>query len=78
VEKKLIKLWLTEQIQFDKTFSAAAKMLAVARKRLTIEIGNTHESMEMSIHGLAGRKTYDFRAFGGTGCVDQCGCFGGF
>ena len=61
MERSWIKLRHTDQVQFVKTFNATVKGLSVARKKLAIEIGNTHEGTEMSIHGLVGRKNTAIR-----------------
>ena len=75
---KLIKLRLTDRVQFDKAFSPAVQGLSVARKKLAIEISNTHERHGNVNTWLSRKGKYGYQAFDGHGGFDQCGSFCGF
>ncbi|KAJ9653322.1 hypothetical protein H2201_009154 [Coniosporium apollinis] len=76
VGKKLAKLRLTDQVEFDKTFKAAVKALSAARKRLAIEIGNTHERHGDVNTWLGGKEEHGYQAFDGPGGFNSYGGFG--
>lgn len=60
IGKKLVKLRLTDQPEFDKFFKASVKGLSTARKTLAIEIGNTHERYGDVNTWLGGKERYGF------------------
>ena len=74
----LVKLRLTDQIAWDKKFDTALKKLSSARKKLAIEVGNTHERRGEVNTWLGGKEKYGYQAFGGPGGFNQYGGFGGF
>jgi hypothetical protein len=75
--KKLVKLRLTDQAEFDKTFMTAVKSLSRARKWLAIEIGNTHERYGGVNTWLSGKEIYGYQALDGPGGFDSYGGYGG-
>ena len=75
--KKLVKLRLTDQAQWEKTFKTAVKALSTARKRLAIEVGSTHERHGDVNTWLSGKEIYGYQAFDGPGGFDSYGGFGG-
>lgn len=54
--KKLVKMRLTDQGSYEKTFQKAAKALSTKRKRLPIEVGCTHEREAQYISTWLGGK----------------------
>ncbi|KAL2444119.1 hypothetical protein ABEF95_015065 [Exophiala dermatitidis] len=75
--KQLIKLRLTDQTLYEKKFDKAVKDLSTKRKKLAIEIGNTHERGGSVDTWIGGKLKYGYQAFGGPGGFDNYGGFGG-
>ena len=72
---RVVKLRFTDQSDFDKVFKTAVKTLSLARKRLAIEVGNTHERHGGVHTWLGGKERHGYQAFGGPGDFDS---FGGY
>lgn len=77
IGEELVKLRLTDQVEFNKTFDTSVKALSAARKKLPIEIGNTHERHGGVNTWLGGKEKQGHQAFGGPGGFDSYGGFGG-
>jgi Golgi nucleoside diphosphatase len=75
--KELIKLRLTDQAEFDKIFKTAVKALSATRKRLAIEIGNTHERHGGISTWIGSKEIHGYQAFDGPGGFDSYGGYGG-
>ena len=76
--KMLVKLRLTDQPEFEKKLDAAVKALSVARKKLAIEFGNTHERGGGVNTWLSGKMKYGYQAFDGPGGFNAYGGFNGY
>lgn len=76
--KKLVKLRLTDQTEFYKGFTIAVKALSAARKKLAIEVGNTHERDGGVNIWLGGKEKHGYQVFGGRGGFDSYGGYGNF
>lgn len=70
---KVIKLRFTDQSDFDKVFKTAIKALSLARKRLIIEVGNTHERHGGVYTWLSRKERHGYQAFRGPGDFDSYG-----
>lgn len=73
--KGLVKLRLTDQKVCDTRLDKAYKALSMARKKLAIEVGNTHERGGHVTTWLGGKEREGYQAFGGTGDFSQYGGF---
>jgi hypothetical protein len=71
--KDLVKMRLTDQNATDKKFEKALKSLSAARKKLAIEVGDTHERYGHVTTWLGGKQKMGYQAFGGPGGFSQCG-----
>lgn len=69
----LVKLRLTDQKIYDKRLDKAYKLLSSARKRLAIEVGNTHERGGFVTTWLGGKQRDGYQAFEGPGGFSQYG-----
>lgn len=76
IGKRLVKLRLTDQTNYDEKFDAALKALSAARKSLPIEVGCTSERGGGVNTWLGGKMRYGYQAFGGPGGFDSYGGFG--
>jgi hypothetical protein len=67
------KLRLTDQETCNQTLDKACKSLSSARKRLAIEVGNTHERGGHVTTWLGGKQIDGYQAFEGPGGFSQYG-----
>ena len=74
--KKLVKLRLTDQPEFDKPFKLAVNALSAARKTLATEIGNTHDRHGDVNTWIGGKERYGYQTFDGPRGFDSYGGFG--
>lgn len=74
--KKLIKLRLTDQNDYEKVFQKALKAFSTKMKKLAIEVGCIAERGGGVNTYIDGKMKIGYQAFGGPGGFDRYGGFG--